>query len=277
MEFFQAIILGIFIGLTEFLPVPSSAHLVLIPYFSGWEIPQQDFTVFKVLVHWGTFLALIVYFWKDLLKIILDFFSGIFKGQPFADSKSRFGWMILIVTVPAVVINLVLHDWVEMAFENPFLTGVFLLITAVLLLCAEYFGKQTRQLPDLNWKDAIWIGCFQIISIFPGISRFSSTIMGGLLRHFDRSETAHFCFLISAPIMLTIGIIQTIGLSGMLALVVIDALPIVIPGSLVAGVAGYFSIKWLISFSKKNALSWFALYCFVLGAITMFVNLYVYG
>ena len=276
MNIFQAIILGIVQGLTEFIPVSSSAHLVLVPFFAGWEFPEQEAFVFNVLVQWGTLLAVIVYFWKDILKIILDFIAGILKGKPFEEPKSRVGWFLILATIPAGLSGLLLKKLVEMAFNSPFATAIFLIVTAILLLAAEYIGKRTRNMQNMDWKDALWIGCFQAISIFPGVSRSGSTMTGALVRNFERAEAARFSFLMSIPIMLAAGLLEIKDLLDMPSLAVTGALPVIIAGFIAAAVSGYFSIQWLLEFLKKRSLTWFSAYCFVVGAVTLFFWLYVY-
>ena len=276
MNIFQAIILGIVQGLTEFLPVSSSAHLVLVPFLAGWEFPQQEAFVFNVLVQLGTLAAVIIYFWKDIIKIALDFIAGILKGQPFSEPKARLGWLIILATIPAGLVGLLLKKWVEKAFESPFITGALLIVTAVLLLIAEYVGKRARNLDEMTWKDALWVGCFQAISIFPGVSRSGATISGALVRNFERTEAARFSFLMSIPIMLAAGALEIKDLFDMPSLVVIDALPAIIAGFIAAAVVGYFSIHWLLGFLKKSSLTWFSLYCFLVGTIILFLYFYVY-
>jgi undecaprenyl-diphosphatase len=162
-----------------------------------------------------------------------------------------------------------------MAFGSPTLTSIFLMITAVLLLAGEFIGRRTRTLPDMDWKDALWIGGFQMLSIFPGISRSGSTITGGGVRNFERAEAARFSFLLSIPIMLAAGLLQLKDFMDFPALAVMDALPVVLTGAVVAAVVGYFSIRWLLGFLKNNSLVWFSGYCFIVGAITLFFTFYI--
>jgi len=275
MNIFQAVILGIIQGITEFLPVSSSAHLVLVPYFAGWNFPQVESFTFDVLVHWGTLLAVLVYFWKDVARIVLDFAAGLLNGQPFADAKSRQGWLLIIATIPAGIAGLLLKKLVEMAFGSPTMTGIFLMVTAVLLLAGEFIGRRTKTMADMDWKDALWIGGFQMLSIFPGISRSGSTIAAGGVRNLDRAEAARFSFLLSIPIMLSAGLLQLFDFMNYPALAVMDALPAVLTGALVSAVVGYFSIRWLLAFLKNNSLVWFSGYCFLVGAITLFITFYI--
>jgi undecaprenyl-diphosphatase len=274
MNIFQAIILGIVQGLTEFLPVSSSGHLALITYFAGWDIPEVEKFTFDVLVHWGTLLAVIVYFWKDIVRIVLDFVAGCLKGQPFVEAQSRMGWFILLATVPAGIAGLLLKKWIEAAFTSPVAVALFLMVTAALLVAAEFIGKRTRNLNEMYWKDALWIGLFQMIALLPGISRSGATITGASVRNFERTEAARFSFLLSIPIIVAAGLYQLKDFMEFPALAVIDSLPVVLTGTIVAAVVGYFSIRWLLSFLKNNSLVWFSGYCFMVGALVLFISFY---
>ena len=192
MTILQSILLGIVQGLTEFLPISSSGHLVIVPHLLGWHIPNADAFVFDVLVQLGTLLAVIIYFWKDLLGIIRAFFTGLVHRQPFADPQARQGWLIILATIPAGVIGLVLKSAVEDAFSSVLATGIFLIITAVMLAVGERIGKRIRNIEQLGWKEALWMGCFQALAIFPGVSRSGSTITGAMTRDLERPAAARF-------------------------------------------------------------------------------------
>ncbi len=205
MTLLQAIILGIIQGLTEFLPVSSSAHLVLTPFLLGWNIPAEQVFPFDVLVQMGTLVAVIIYFWKDLITILRGFFEGLVQKQPFGSEPARLGWYLILGSIPAGVAGLFLKDMVEQAFSSPGATALLLLGTAALLITAEMLGRRTRSASDFNWLDALVMGLFQAVSIFPGISRSGSTISGGLFRQLDRVTAARFSFLLSIPVMLAAG------------------------------------------------------------------------
>ncbi len=267
MNILQAIVLGIVQGLTEFLPISSSAHLVIVPFLLGWHFPEDQSFVFNVLVQMGTLLAVIIYFWHDLVEIIVAFVQGIIHLKPFETSESRLGWLLILATIPAGALGFLLQKSVEAAFTSPLMTGFFLLLTAALLVLAEIIGKRTRSLRDLNWKDALWIGFAQVISIFPGVSRSGSTIAGGMTRNLDRELSARFAFLMSIPIMLAAGglslfdTFKTPGLSSFL--------PIVAVGFIAAAIVGYLSIRWLLRFLTHRPLYVFAVYCTLAGVITI--------
>ncbi len=269
MSFLQSLILGIIQGLTEFLPISSSAHLVLVPYILNWSIPESQIFPFDVLVQLGTLAAVIIYFWKDLWRIIKAFVTGILQRKPFDTEDSRMGWYLVLATIPAGLAGVFLKDTVEAAFNNPRITAIFLFVTAVLLVAAEFFGRRTRKLEKMTWLDALWVGIFQAFSIFPGISRSGSTITGGMTRNFDRPSAARFAFLMSIPIMLAAGIFSLPDLIKVPDLG--SFLPILIVGFIAAGVVGYLSIHWLLSFLTKRSLIYFAAYCVLLGSAVLII------
>jgi len=267
MTIFQSIILGIIQGATEFLPISSSGHLVLIPHLLGWEIPIHDKFVFDILIQVATLVAVITYFWDDFFKITSAFLRGIWKRKLFSDIESRMGWLLALATVPAGVMYLLFSDTFERAFGNPLATSLFLFGTALLLLIAERVGKRDRDFGNINWIDATIVGIFQILAIFPGISRSGATITGGMFRNFNRPTSARFSFLISLPIMLAaglVGIIELIKLPNTTA-----RIPIFLPGFFTASVVGYISIRWLLRFLNHRRLNVFVIYLVIFGIINL--------
>ncbi|MBN2550004.1 MAG: undecaprenyl-diphosphatase UppP [Anaerolineales bacterium] len=267
MTLLQSIILGIIQGLTEFLPVSSSGHLVLVPYLLGWDIPAEQAFVFDVLVQVATLAAVILYFWADLLTIAKAFLAGLVSKTPFKDPLSRQGWLLILASLPAGLIGLALKEMVEQAFASPSATAIFLLFTAGLLVLAEKLGQRSRSLDSLTWVDALWVGFAQALAIFPGLSRSGATITGAMTRNLRRPEAARFSFLMSIPIMLAAGLaagLDLLDLPNFTAL-----LPSFIPGFLAAAVVGYLSIRWLLGYLSKRPLYPFAIYCTLLGLFTL--------
>jgi undecaprenyl-diphosphatase len=270
MTLIQSIILGIIQGLTEFLPISSSAHLVLIPDLLGWHIPEAQVFPFGVLVQMGTIIAVILYFWNDLWKIIKAFVKGLIDRKPFEDPNARLGWYIILATIPAVLSGMLLKSKVEAAFNDPNATAFFLFGTAALLVLAETLGKRTHNLMSMTWFDALWMGLFQAISIFPGISRSGSTIAGGMFRNLDRASAARFSFLMSIPVMLGAG---AVSISDVLKVPDLASfVPKILVGIVVALLVGYLSIHWLLGFLTKRSFYWFALYCVLFGALVLIVG-----
>jgi len=270
MSILQSIILGIVQGITEFLPISSSGHLVIVPHLLGWTFPQDQTFVFDVLVQWGTLFAVIVYFWHDLVDITLGFLRALRDRRPFATHDARLGWYLILATLPAVVVGLLFKDAVEAAFSDARTTGYFLLITAALLVIAEIAGRRERTLEHVNWVDALWIGFAQVLALFPGISRSGSTIAGGMTRQLDRPAAARFSFLMSVPVMLGAGLVALRDLIKLPHLG--QFLPPLVVGFLTALVAGYIAIRWLLAYLTKHSLYIFAVYCVFLGLLIVFIG-----
>ena len=270
MNILQSIILGIVQGVTEFLPISSSAHLVLVPHLLGWKIPAQAGFIFDVLVQDATLLAVFIYYWKDIRDILKAVISGLRQGKPFGSAEARLGWLIVLATLPAGVIGFLLKNTVEEAFQSPNATALFLLVTAGLLLVAERIGKQRSKIEILTWKDALIIGFFQAVAIFPGISRSGATITGGMARDLERPAAARFSFLMSIPIMLAAGL-----LAGMDLLKLPDIgslLPTFIPGFIASAITGYLAIRWLLKFLINHPLTIFSVYCAALGLLVLILS-----
>lgn len=271
MSLWQSILLGLIQGLTEFLPISSSAHLVLAPYLLGWQIPAEIAFVFDILVQVATLAGVVTYFWADLVAIARAVLQGFLQRQPWSTPEARLGWRLVLASLPAGLFGLAIKDHVEAAFANPLATAGFLLVTAGLLLVAERLGQQKRSFEQVTWQDALWVGAFQALSIFPGISRSGATITGGMLRGLERPAAARFSFLMSVPIMFAAGLWALIDLPEAMQAVSLTwnaLLPIFLPGLLSAAMAGYLSIRWLLRFLLQRSLVFFAVYCLVISLIT---------
>lgn len=270
MTLLQAIILGIVQGLTEFLPVSSSAHLVLTPYLLGWELPEAETFVFNVLVQVSSLAAVIAYFWRDLIAIAAAWLRGLAERRPLAEPMSRIGWLLIVATVPAGLAGLLLKDAVEGAFARPDLTAFFLFVTAGLLVVAEKAGRRTRTLEQMSWLDAVWIGLAQAAAIFPGVSRSGSTITGGMLRNLERPAATRFAFLMAVPIMTAAGVLGVLDLTEVPNFT--RLLPAFLPGFLASAVVSYISIRWLIRYVANHSLLGFAVYCVAFGVLALVVS-----
>lgn len=267
MNILHGIFLGIVQGLTEFLPISSSAHLVLVPYLLGWQFPEEQVFPFGVLVQMGTLVAVIIYFWNDLWRIARCWVEGLVHRKPFASFESRLGWYLILATIPAGLLGLLIKDQVEAAFNSPVFTAVSLFITAGLLILAERVGQRSRDLGSMKWQDALLMGVFQAASIFPGVSRSGSTMTGGMLRNLDRPAAARFSFLMSIPVMVAAGLLSVLDLGDVPNLG--QFAPVIIAGVITAAVVGYLSIRWLLSYLTRHSLSTFSIYCVILGAVVI--------
>ncbi len=274
MTIFQAFILGIVQGTTEFIPVSSTAHLLIGQKILGIPADNAMFS-FLVLVQLGTILSLIIFFWKDLWKILFATFSSL-KHFWKRDSgelglNARLGWFIIIATLPALLFGFLLKSVVEVLFKTPLLeAGIRLLITAVVLGLAEWLGKRTHSLNKMIWLDALAIGIAQVLSIFPGASRSGTTMSSGMVRGLDRPSAARFAFLMSVPVMLAAGGYQSLDLFKMPGLTVF--LPSLAVGFFTAAIIGWLAIKWLLSYLNRHSLYVFAAYCALVGITVMVIQ-----
>lgn len=265
MTLFQAFILGIVQGITEFLPISSSAHLVLVPSLLGWQLDPGYAFAFDILVQMGTLLAVILYFAPAVARMAAAAWRGLRRRRLLEDPDARAAWLVLLATLPAVVLGIALHDLVEAAFNSVPAVSFFLLLTAALLAGGERFGRSERSTANLLPSEAVFIGFAQALALFPGISRSGATISAGLLRRLDRREAARFSFLMSIPVMLGAGLI---GLRDLLS-VATDAVSMapILVGFLTAALVGYLSIRWLLRFLVHHRLYPFAAYCLIVGLI----------
>jgi undecaprenyl-diphosphatase len=271
MTLFQSIFLGIVQGLTEFLPISSSGHLVILPNLLGWDIPSQEAFIYNVLVQVATLAGVFAYFWKDITTILNAFIQGLVRRQPFGTPQARLGWYLILATIPAGLFGLTIKRLIESAFASTTASAVFLLGTAGLLVIAERLGRTDRCLEALTWKDALWFGAFQALAVFPGISRSGATITGGMIARYQRAEAARFSFLMSIPIMLAAGLLGTLDLIEMPDLGAL--LPVFLPGFIAAAITGYLAIRWLLRYLVHHSLYVFAAYCVVLSLVSLAVGM----
>src|SRR6185295_11283138 len=258
-------LLGIIQGLTEFIPVSSTAHLLIAQRLLGLPADDAMFS-FLVIVQLGTLVSLFAFYWKDLISIAkatLDFR----RSTP----ERNLGLYIILATIPALLAGYLLKDAVEVLFKQPMLQASIRLFTAaVLLTLAEWLSKKNRSLDSLTWLDAFFVGLMQVLAVFPGASRSGTTISGGMFRGFDRPSAARFAFLISVPVMLAAGGYEMLDVIKMPNLS--EFLPVLAVGFITAAVVGWFAIKWLIDYLGKGSLYVFAAYCATVGAIVFFLK-----
>ena len=257
-----AFLLGIIEGLTEFIPVSSTAHMLILQKMLN--ITSDDTVIaFLVLVQIGPLLALIIYFWKDLWILIKAFIA-----KPFSSSENKLAWYIIIATIPALIFGYLLRDVVQSLLRNTLLeASIRLLITAVVLALAEWLGKRNRSLIKMTWQDALVVGFAQVLAVFPGASRSGTTISGGMERGLDRPSATRFAFLLSMPVMAAAAGYET--LSVIKAHILYNLITPLTIGFIVAAIIGWFAIKWLLGYLNKHSLYIFAGYCAIVGTICL--------
>jgi undecaprenyl-diphosphatase len=265
MTLLHAFLLGIIQGLTEFIPVSSTAHLLIGQKLLGLPADDAMFS-FLVIVQLGTLISLFVFYWKDLLAIVKATLA--FRHST---PERNLGLYLLLATIPALLAGYLLKDAVEALFKQPMLeASIRLLTAAVLLTLAEWLTKKNRDLESMTWLDALFIGAMQVIAVFPGASRSGTTISGGMFRGFDRPSAARFAFLMSVPVMLAAGGYEMLDVIRMPNLG--EFLPLLAVGFVTAAIVGWFAIRWLIGYLSKRSLYVFAIYCAVAGLIVFFLK-----
>jgi undecaprenyl-diphosphatase len=167
MSIFQALVLGIVQGLTEYIPVSSTANLILIPWLLGWNFSPETKVVFDILVQWGTLVGVIIYFWHDIVQILRAVFSGLAQRRPFGTFDARLGWLVVVATIPAVLAGVLIKKYLVQLYEMYILISIVLMLGGVLMLAAERFGKRTRDLKQMTWLDSIIVGVWQILAMIP--------------------------------------------------------------------------------------------------------------
>jgi len=265
MTVLQAFLLGVIQGLTEFIPVSSTAHLLIGQTLLNIPVDDAMFS-FSVIIQLGTLVSLFAFYWKDLLSIAkatLDF------QHP--TSERNLGFLIIVAIIPALLAGYLLKHKVEELFKQPMLGASIRLFTAAILLAlAEWLTKKNRTLGSMTWWDAVFIGIMQVLAIFPGASRSGTTISGGMFRGFDRPSAARFAFLMSVPVMLAAGGYEILDVIRMPNLG--EFLPLLAVGFMTAAIVGWFAIKWLIDYLSKRSLYVFSIYCAVVGTIVFFLR-----
>lgn len=263
MSWFEAIVLGIVQGLTEFLPISSTGHLRVVPAFAGWEDPGALFTA---VIQLGTMMAVVLYFWRDLVRITRVWLASMRHPELRGGLDARMGWYIVIATIPIGVFGLAFSDQIETGARNLYLIGVVLIVLGLVLLLAELVGRKTRGLEDVTRADAVWVGLAQALALVPGTSRSGATITAGLFLGMERAAAARFSFLLSIPAVVLSGLY---GLTGLVAGdddVNFGALAI---ATVFAFIAGYASIAFLLRYLANHSMMVFVVYRVVLGAVVI--------
>lgn len=266
MDSFQIIILALVQGLTEFLPISSSGHLILAPYLFGY--PDQGLA-FDVAVHVGSLAAVVGYFRKEVVEILRDFFLTLPPGKALTPN-ARMGWMIVVATLMVGICGLTFKDFIEAHLRSPLVIAVTTIGFGVLLWIFDVRGKRERNEFDIGWKDALIIGLFQAMALIPGTSRSGATITAGLMLGLTRKAASRFSFLMSIPTIVLSGGLVTFDL-------IQDANPVewtaLSLGAVLSFFTAYLCIHYFLKFIDRMGMLPFVLYRFALGAVILFVVL----
>lgn len=260
MDILQIIVLALVQGLTEFLPISSSAHLILVPYLTDW--PDQGLA-FDVAVHVGTLTAVIIYFRKEISKMFFAWLASL-KGRHSEDS--RLAWGVLIGTIPVGLAGLLFKDVISEHLRTPLVIAVTTIIFGLLLWYADWSGKRNRDEHSLSWKDIIIIGCAQAVALIPGTSRSGITITAGLMLGLTAPAAARFSFLLSIPVIVLAGGMETLDY---LKVASINDMNDLIIGALISAVSAYLCIHYFLMLLERIGMTPFVIYRMLLGVVLL--------
>ena len=264
----QAIVLGIVQGLTEFLPVSSSGHLIVVPALLGWDDPFIESLAFSVMLHVATLLALLIYFREDWLRLIPAGLAAIrdrsFRGEP----DRKLAWLLAASTVPAVIVGVLLNDLIETAFREPRLVAITLVIGAAILWVADRVGSKRREMADLTFPMAVGIGAAQALALVPGVSRSGISISAGLFSGLSRESAARYAFLMATPITAGAGAWELRKILAGEAGVELPIVPL-LAGMAASLIAGLLAIAVVLRYLRSNGVGIFVVYRLALAALVV--------
>lgn len=263
MSILEAVVLGIFQGLTEFLPVSSTAHLRIVPALFGWNDPGAPFTAVTQI---GTLIAVLVYFRSDIIRYSRAFTTGLLKGTPFVSHDSRLAWWMLFGTVPIIVCGLAFKDLIETSFRSLYVISGSLLVVSGFLVLAEKRSSFRRDTATVGLADSLIIGMAQALALVPGVSRSGATITAGMFRQLNRASAAEFSFLLSIPAVALSGVYQLYKLRHALGSELGVGLLVAV---VVSGVVGYLSIEFLLRYLRSHSTYLFVLYRVALALLIL--------
>ncbi len=272
MSIIEAIILGLVQGITEFLPISSTAHLTIAGKMMGLINADrpEEWTAIIAIIQLGTLASILIYFAKDIYNIVLEFFrDNLTQRKSFKQQSlnSRLGWLIIIGTIPVVIIGLGFKDLIEGALtKNLFVIATSLIVLAIILFIAEKTAKFNKKIEDVGIKEAIVVGIAQAFALIPGSSRSGTTITGGLFMGLNREAAARFSFLLSIPAIFASGILQ---LKEGLEFLSNEHLVTILVATIVSGISGYLAIDFLLKFLRKNSTTLFIVYRIAAGIIIL--------
>jgi undecaprenyl-diphosphatase len=261
MNAFEAIVLGLVQGLTEFLPISSSGHLRIVPAFFGWDDPGAAFTA---VIQLGTMAAVLLYFRSDLWRIALAWLRSLRDSEARGDLDARMGWYIILGTIPIAILGLAFKDPIETKFRNLELIGTTLIVFGLVMLAAEALSRRDRALREITRRDGLLIGLAQALALVPGVSRSGATISAGLLLNFDRAAAARYSFLLSVPAVVLSGLFE-LRHAGEGNLPIGDT----VLATVIAFVSGYASIAFLLRYLARHTIAVFVAYRLVLGVMVL--------
>jgi undecaprenyl-diphosphatase len=270
-ELIQAIILAVVQGATEFIPISSSAHLVVVPWLFGWPASTL---LFDTMLHWGTLLSLLLIYGRELWAIAVAFLRNLAGGAPFCP-EARLGWYLILGTIPAAAAGLYFKSYLESLYADPTAVGWQLIITAGLLAGSELLAQRLHNwhnLEGLRIPGVLWIGVAQAFSLIPGISRSGATIAAALTTGLRREDAARFCFLLGVPVFFGAGLLEVVEATAADHQRFLAEAPLLLAGFAVSAVTGYFAIRFLLDYLRQHSLYLFAVYCLCAGLAVILLS-----
>jgi len=265
----QAIILGIVQGLTEFLPISSSGHLILVPWLFNWHFllnnPDLNKT-FDVALHLGTFVAVLVYFWREVVRLVAAWVRSVAR-RSLADPEARLAWLLLVSTIPAAFLGVVFESFIEDRLGKPWLIAVMMIVFAFVMYAIDHVAKLDRDLDALTWTDSILIGIAQAFALCPGVSRSGVTMMTGLALRLDRESAARYSFLLSIPVIGGAAAYKAVHVAKD-GLPAGTAMPFVV-GIASAAISGMIAIWFVLRYLKTHNFNLFVVYRIVVGVAVL--------
>ena len=265
MEWWHAIILGIVEGLTEFLPISSTGHITVLSKMLGYTINAPDVTAFTAIVQVGAIIAAILYFRKDIVRIAKAWFIGIADKSKRSDVDYKFGWAVLIGSLPIALIGLLFKDQIETTLRSLWVIAVMLIAWSGVMWYADTHASQKKKESGTGWRDTLAIGLAQCLALIPGVSRSGATISAGLLRGFDRLTATRLAFFLGIPALLAAAIFQAITQFDSITNGVGWTATLI--GIVFSFIAGYGAVAWLIGFISKHSYKGFIIYRVILGSV----------
>jgi len=269
MTVIQAIILGIVQGLTEFLPISSSGHLLLVPWLFNWHFlldnPDLNKT-FDVALHLGTFVAVLVYFWREVGTLIAAWVRSIGR-RSLADPMAKLAWLLLVSTIPAAIVGVALESFIEDRLGKPWIIAIAMIVFAGFMYLVDHIAKLDRELDSLTWFDAVLIGCAQALALCPGVSRSGITMMTGMLLRLDRESAARYSFLLSIPVIGGAAAYKALEVAKN-GLPAGTAMPFAV-GMVSAAISGLVAIWFVLAYLKRHNFNLFVLYRIVIGVAVL--------
>lgn len=266
MDELKAIVIGLVQGLTEFLPISSSGHLIVVRELFHWHFLEDDLT-FDVALHLGTTVAVLAYFWREWLEMLGALLprrrTVSVTANPGSIYDSRFLILLVVGSLPAAIVGFGLNDWVENEVRSPQVVGIMLIAFGVVLLLAERLGQKVRQIASAGWADALLVGCAQAVSLVPGVSRSGVTITAALARGFRREDAARFSFLLATPVIVGAGLLKMT--EAILEGIPSSDLPVLLVGTVTASIVGWASIGYLLRLVQTRSYAPFIVYRILAG------------